>query len=52
MYDGIWDDGEWISWNTINYQINEQELRLKYPNILTLKQKCLRKEIYQKVQVK
>ena len=30
--DAIWDDGEWISWDWINGQLHEQELREKYPN--------------------
>lgn len=30
--DGIWDDGEWISWDWINDQIHERELREQYPN--------------------
>ena len=29
--DGIWDDGEWISWDWINGQLHEQELRAEYP---------------------
>lgn len=29
--DAIWDDGEWISWEWINGQLHEQELREKYP---------------------
>lgn len=28
----IWDDGEWISWDEINEQIQYQEWRAKYPN--------------------
>jgi hypothetical protein len=31
--DGIYDDGEWISWDWINEQIYEQELRNEYPKI-------------------
>ena len=31
-YDAIWDDGEWISWEWINGQIHQQELRERYPN--------------------
>ncbi|WP_330970617.1 hypothetical protein, partial [Lysobacter sp. A3-1-A15] len=30
--DGIWDDGEWISWNYINEHLEEQELRAEYPS--------------------
>lgn len=30
--EGIWDDGEWISWDWINQQIHERELRDRYPN--------------------
>jgi len=30
--DAIWDDGEWISWEWINGQLHEQELRQRYPN--------------------
>jgi hypothetical protein len=29
--DGIWDDGEWISWQWINGQIEEQQSLLKAP---------------------
>jgi len=28
----IWDDGEWISWDEINEQIQYKEWRVKYPN--------------------
>lgn len=28
----IWDDGEWISWDWINEQLEEQELRERYPH--------------------
>ena len=28
----IWDDGEWISWDEINQQIQYKEWRAKYPN--------------------
>lgn len=30
--DGIWDDGEWLSWDWINEQIYRQELTEKYPD--------------------
>jgi len=30
--DGIWDDGEWISWDEINEQIRYQEWRARYPD--------------------
>jgi len=30
--EGIWDDGEWISWHWINEQIADQELREQYPH--------------------
>ena len=30
--DGIYDDGEWISWDWINGQIADQELRGEHPN--------------------
>ncbi len=30
--DGIWDDGEWISWNSINRDLHEQDLRERFPN--------------------
>lgn len=30
MTDGIWDDGEWISWDEINDQLDEKELRENY----------------------
>lgn len=29
---GVWDDGEWISWDWINGQLHEQELRAGYPH--------------------
>ncbi len=29
--DAIWDDGEWISWEWINGQLHEQELKERYP---------------------
>lgn len=29
--DGIWDDGEWISWDYINQQIYEQEREKEFP---------------------
>lgn len=29
--DGIWDDGEWISWNYINGYLEDQELRAEFP---------------------
>ncbi|WP_243391632.1 hypothetical protein [Pseudohalioglobus lutimaris] len=29
--DGIWDDGEWISWGWINQQLYQQELEAAYP---------------------
>lgn len=28
---GIWDDGEWISWEWINAQLHEQELIAEFP---------------------
>jgi hypothetical protein len=28
----IWDDGEWVSWDEINQQIQYKEWRVKYPN--------------------
>ena len=28
----IWDDGEWVSWDEINQQIQYKEWRAKYPN--------------------
>ena len=30
--DGIYDDGEWISWDWINGQLADQELRGEFPN--------------------
>ena len=30
--DGIYDDGEWISWDWINGHIADQELRGEFPN--------------------
>jgi hypothetical protein len=29
--DGIWDDGEWISWDWINAQLADQERQSEYP---------------------
>jgi len=29
--DGVWDDGEWISWDWINGQLHDQELRREFP---------------------
>lgn len=29
--DGIYDDGEWISWEWINQQLYEQDLKAEYP---------------------
>lgn len=29
--DGIWDDGEWISWDWINGQVHLQELQVQFP---------------------
>jgi hypothetical protein len=29
--DGIWDDGEWISWDWINGQLHDQELQAEFP---------------------
>lgn len=29
--DGVWDDGEWISWDEINSQIHAQELQEEFP---------------------
>lgn len=31
--EGIWDDGEWISWDWINGQLENQELRKAFPNV-------------------
>ena len=28
----IWDDGEWVSWDEINQQIQYKEWGAKYPN--------------------
>ncbi|HRZ59073.1 MAG TPA: hypothetical protein P5163_00645 [Rubrivivax sp.] len=33
--DGIYDDGEWISWDWINGQLYEQELKQQYPLVDT-----------------
>lgn len=30
--DGIYEDGEWVSWDWINQQIFEQELQAEFPN--------------------
>jgi len=32
LIDSIWDDGEWVSWDDINQQIQYHEWRAKYPN--------------------
>ena len=32
MQDGIWDDGEWISWDEISEQLQYKEWGAKYPN--------------------
>jgi hypothetical protein len=29
--EGIWDDGEWISWDYINEQIDAQERQAQFP---------------------
>ena len=29
--DGIWDDGEWISWDWINGQLHDQDLKAEFP---------------------
>lgn len=29
--DGIWDDGEWISWDYINRYMEDQEMRAEFP---------------------
>ena len=31
--DAIWDDGEWVSWDWINRQIYERELKERYPDV-------------------
>lgn len=31
FHDGVWDDGEWISWDWINGQLAAQERREAYP---------------------
>lgn len=28
---GIWDDGEWVSWDWINNQLYEQDMKNEYP---------------------
>ena len=33
MNDGIWDDGEWISWDEINHHLYKQELKEQYPEV-------------------
>lgn len=30
--DGIWDEGEWISWDWINGQLHDQDLREQFPH--------------------
>lgn len=30
--DSLWDDGEWVSWDDINQQIQYHEWRARYPN--------------------
>lgn len=29
--DGIWDDGEWISWDFINQHLDDQQVRAEFP---------------------
>jgi hypothetical protein len=31
--DGIYDDGEWISWEWINQQLYKQDLKAEYPHV-------------------
>ena len=31
LMDGVWDDGEWISWDEINEQLYVQDLKGRYP---------------------
>lgn len=28
----IWDDGEWVSWDDLNYHYEQQQLRTQYPD--------------------
>ena len=28
----IWDDGEWISWDVLNYHYEQQQLRARFPD--------------------
>lgn len=30
--EGIWDDGEWVSWEYINGQLHESDIREEYPD--------------------
>src|SRR5262245_24021075 len=30
--DGVWSDGEWVSWNYINGQIHEQDQAAEFPH--------------------
>lgn len=30
-WDGIWDDGEWVSWDSINQALDEEELQREFP---------------------
>jgi hypothetical protein len=30
--EGFWDDGEWISWDYINDQLREEEIRREFPH--------------------
>lgn len=30
--EGIWDDGEWVSWEWINGHLEDQELKAQYPH--------------------
>lgn len=32
LADGVWDDGEWLSWDSINAHLAEQELQAEYPH--------------------
>lgn len=32
LHNAIWDDGEWVSWSSINSHLERLELEAKYPN--------------------
>jgi len=33
IFNGVWDDGEWVSWDWINTEITKSEMRSRFPNV-------------------